>query len=69
MQEKIGRLEQDLASANRELDRMRARPAPAIERENYVIGEMDIVNRQVESDYVWFLLFVERDSCAVCCFD
>ena len=56
MQEKMSRLEQDLASANREIDRLRSRPAPVTERENYVIGEMDIVNRQLESEGVRLLL-------------
>ena len=56
MREKISRLEQDLASANRKIDRLRSRHAPITERENYVIGEMNIVNRQLESECVRLLL-------------
>ena len=30
---------------------MRARPALSTERENYILGEMDFVNKQLESEY------------------
>ena len=63
MREKISRLEQDPASANRELDRMRSRPAPATERENYVLGEMDFVNRQLESEFVWSFAHCDISDC------
>ena len=59
MQAKIGRLEQELASVQRELDRMRAKPAFPTQRENYVLGEMDIVNMQLESEYICYFA-VER---------
>ena len=45
---KVERLEGELARANREIDRLHSRPAPASDRENYIIGEMDFVNRQLE---------------------
>ena len=60
MRKKIGRLEQDLASANRELDRMRARPATATERENY--GHREPATRKC---VCMVFIVVERDSCAV----
>ena len=48
LQDKVDRLEGELARANREIDRLHSRPAPASDRENYIIGEMDFVNRQLE---------------------
>ena len=40
-----------LAQANREINRFNSRPAPASDRENYIIGEMDLINRQLESEF------------------
>ena len=51
MKARVVKLEQDLKSAQRELDTLRMRPAPATEREDYVLGEMDLVNRQLECEY------------------
>ena len=48
---RIGKLEQELRSAQSELDILRARPAPATQREDYVLGEMELVNRQLECKY------------------
>ena len=48
LQDKVDRLEGELARANREIDILHSRPAPASDRENYIIGEMDFVNRQLE---------------------
>ena len=45
MKARLAKLEQELGSARSELDRMRARPALPTQREEYVLGEMEIVNR------------------------
>jgi len=47
----VTRLREELKNTQNELDRIRARPAPASEREDYVLGEMDIVNRQLDCKY------------------
>ena len=52
MQDKVDRLEGELARANREIGRLNSRPAPASDRENYIIGEMDFVNRQLECEFL-----------------
>ena len=51
MKTRCMRLERELKSAQRELDTLRMRPAPATQREDYVLGEMDLVNRQLECEY------------------
>ena len=48
MKARLAKLEQELGSARSELDRMRAMPALPTQREEYVVGEMEIVNRQLE---------------------
>ena len=48
MKARLAKQEQELASARSELERMRARPALPTQREEYVLGEMEIVNRQLE---------------------
>ena len=48
MNARVAKLEQELGSARSELDRMRARPALPTQQEEYVLGEMEIVNRQLE---------------------
>ena len=48
MKARVAKLEQELESTRNELDRMRARPTLPIQREEYVLGEMEIVNRQLE---------------------
>ena len=52
LQEKISKLEDDLARANREIDRLNSRPTPVTDRENYIIGEMDFVNRQLVCEFL-----------------
>ena len=47
-------LESELAQANREINRLNSRPAPASDRENYIIGEMDLINRQLECEFLLF---------------
>ena len=51
MRARVAKLEQELESARNELDRMRARPALPTQREEYVLGEMEIVNRQLEGKH------------------
>ena len=53
--EKISKLEEDLARANREIDRLNSRPAPVTDRENDIIGEMDVVNRQLECEFLYLI--------------
>ena len=48
MKARLAKLEQELGSARSELDRMRTRPALPTQREEYVLGEMEIMNRQLE---------------------
>ena len=55
LQDKVDRLEGELARANREIDRLHSRPAPASDRENYIIGEMDFINRQLECKPFFYL--------------
>ena len=50
LQKKISKLEDELASAHREIGSLNSSPAPATDRENYIIGEIDLVNRQLESE-------------------
>ena len=51
MKVKYVKMDQELKSARDELNRMRARPGLSSQREDYVLGEMDIVNRQLECEY------------------
>ena len=48
MKARLAKQEQELASVRSKLDRMRARPALPTQWEEYVLGEMEIVNRQLE---------------------
>ena len=56
MNAKFVRMEQDLKDAQAELSRLRDRPALATQREDYVLREMELVNRQLECKF---------DSCFV----
>ena len=51
MKGKFVRMEQDLKDAQAELNRLRARPALSTQREDYVLGEMELVNRQLECKF------------------
>jgi len=44
-------MKQELENAQDELNRLRARPALATQRERYVLGEMDLVNRQLDCEF------------------
>ena len=50
MKARVVKLEQELKNAQIDLNTMRARPALATQREKYVLGEMDLVNRQLECE-------------------
>ena len=51
MKTKFVKMEQDLKSAQNELRLLKMRPALATQREDYVLGEMELVNRQLECEY------------------
>ena len=51
MKAKFVKMEQELKSTQDELNRLRMRPALATQREDYVLGEMDLVNRQLECEF------------------
>ena len=51
MKTKYAEMKQELKSAQDELNRLRMRPALATQREGYVLGEMDLVNRQLECKF------------------
>ena len=51
MKAKYVKMEQELKSAQDELNRLRMRPGLSSQRERYVLGEMDIVNRQLKCEY------------------
>ena len=50
-------MEQELKSAQNELKMLKARPGLATQREDYVLGEMDLVNRQLDCEYDLFLVY------------
>ena len=51
MKAKFVKMEQELKNAQDELNRLRMRPALATQREDYVLGEMDLVNRQLDCEF------------------
>ena len=51
MKAKYVKMEQLLKNAQDELNRLRMRPALATQRERYVLGEMDLVNRQLDCEF------------------
>jgi hypothetical protein len=51
MKAKYVEMKQELKNAQDELNRLRARPALATQREQYVLGEMDLVNRQLDCEF------------------
>jgi len=57
LRNRVVKLEQDLKAAQREIERLHSRPALATERESYVLGEMELANRQLECEY---------ESCFIC---
>jgi hypothetical protein len=51
MKAKHVEMEQKLKNTQAELNRLRTMPALATQRERYVLGEMDLVNRQLECKF------------------
>ena len=51
MKVKYVKMEQELKNAQAELNRLGTRPALATQRERYVLGEMDLVNRQLDCEF------------------
>ena len=51
MKAKFVKMEQDLKDAQSELNRLKTRPALATQREDYVLGEMELVNRQLDCEF------------------
>ena len=66
MKAKYVKMEQELKSAQDELNRLRTRPGLSSQRERYVLGEMDIVNRQLECEYDLCLVYNYAFS-SLCC--
>ena len=54
---RVKELEQELRSTQAELVLLRSRPSFATQREEYVLGEMDNINRQLECEYMTSLPF------------
>ena len=50
MKTRIGNLERELKDVRAALDAERARAAPSSEREDYLIGELDLINRMLECE-------------------
>lgn len=48
MRTRITNLEQELRAVQDELAAEQARPAPSTEREDYLLGEVELVNRHLE---------------------
>ena len=67
MKAKFVRMEQDLKDAQAELNRLRARPALSTQCEDYVLGEMELVNRQLEYEYDLCLVYI-RVAILTCIF-
>ena len=53
---RVSELEQELKSTRAELELLRSKPSFATQREEYVLGEMDNINRQLESEFMPSLL-------------
>ena len=51
MRTRYAKMEQELKNAQNELNRLRTRPGLSTQREDYVLGEMEFVNRQLECEY------------------
>ena len=51
MKAKFVKMEQDLKNAQDELNRLRTRPALATQCEDYVLGEMELVNGQLNCKF------------------
>jgi hypothetical protein len=64
MKTKYVEMKQELKDARNELNRLRTRPGLSTQREDYVLGEMELVNRQLESEYDLCLAYYWRSPFA-----
>ena len=51
MRQSIIKLEEAVKSKQAKIDELRARPAPSTEREMYLLSEIEMIGRQLESEY------------------
>ena len=51
MKTRFVKMEQDLKRAQKELEIIKMRPSLATQREDYVLREMELVNRQLECEF------------------
>ena len=60
MRQTIIKLEAEVKTKQAKIDELNARPAPFTEREMYLLSEIELIDRQFESEYspVWLLLTV-----------
>ena len=49
---RVSELEQELKNTRSELELLRSKPSFATQREEYVLGEMDNINRQLECEFM-----------------
>jgi len=54
---RVKELEQELKNTRAELELLRSRPSFAAQREEYVLGEMDHINRQLDCEFTTPPLF------------
>ena len=51
MRQSIIKLEEAVKSKQAKIDELHARPAPSTEREMYLLSEIEMIGRQLESEY------------------
>ena len=51
MRQRIIDLEKLVKTKQTEIDKLKARPAPSSERELYLLSEIELIGRQLESEY------------------
>jgi hypothetical protein len=49
---RVNELEQELKNTRSELELLRSKPSFATQREDYVLGEMDHINRQLQCEFM-----------------
>ena len=52
MRQRIVDLEKLMKAKQAELDQLKARPAPSTERELYLLNEIELISRQLDSEYL-----------------
>ena len=63
---RVSELEQELKSTRAELELLRSRPSFATQREEYVLGEMDNINKQLECEFMTSFLLKSIHLFALC---